>query len=306
MTLVHLVGLSLFHLIIDFMNHVILVVGPSHSGTTISTISIAQHSSIFASGELRNFPYNGQFSSDNMCSCGVSSSKCPFWLSVHHQLQEIPNYNTIDVYDKVFALSNSNYLVDSYHGHDGLEDLIKSINLRQNLRIHLVLLKRNPLLVASSQLKSYISKGRISNTFFPRLKRILVSAVSQKRILSYITSLAEICDLIELDYENLCVSPYEEVSRVLYSVDLESNSVKDIFSSSTVSLKIPPHLNKGNLKLRSMSTIVLHSANHKQILHHLSPLEKLIFRIFHYLPAGFHDKMFKLYSILLDFLPFSS
>lgn len=107
----------------DQRPHIILIVGLSHSGSTILERALACHSEAVGLGEvyhtLRAFTRQGWGRLQRPCSCGTQGQDCPVWSRLSDQPRQAPFQDRlVDLLTHAAATNNAKVLIDSSKRRD--------------------------------------------------------------------------------------------------------------------------------------------------------------------------------------------
>ena len=104
---------------------IIYIIGAGNSGSTMLSMVLGAHSKIFSIGEFSNLD---RFSAlDFKCSCGLSLSKCEFWVNVNsihktpiniHGIESRVDYSDYiesnhNIYSYISNKESADYIIDS-------------------------------------------------------------------------------------------------------------------------------------------------------------------------------------------------
>lgn len=235
---------------------VLLIAGAAHGGTTITGMLLGQHPQIFLTGKLRDFPHGTVFEGENYCSCGEVAAQCPFWLEVRDRFrpyEKAPEAERgLQLYRIISQVSGRSFVGDVTHKSDDVERLMGLTGIELRF-VHVV---RDLEAVVYSRLRKDYKLGRVKGHGWSHLTRAVKVArrwQDQKKL--FLRAESRLGDeALRIDYEELCLQPKEVLKRAGKLLDLDFGETCGNLQQG-LPLEHPPHMLRGNAKLRARSEI---------------------------------------------------
>ena len=235
---------------------VLLIAGAAHGGTTITGMLLGQHPQIFLTGKLRNFPHGTLFDGENFCSCGEVASACPFWLEVRDRFRPYEESPEAEkgphLYRTISQVSGRSFVGDVTHKAHDIERLMGLSGIELRL-IHVV---RDLEAVVYSRLRKDYKLGRVKAQGWSHLTRAVKVArrwQEQKRL--FVRAESRLGErALRIDYEELCLQPQTVLEQTAQLLGLDFGEVIEKLQQGAP-LQQPPHMLRGNARLRSQSEI---------------------------------------------------
>lgn len=235
---------------------VLLIAGAAHGGTTITGMLLGQHPQIFLTGKLRDFPRGTLFEGDNFCSCGEAASECPFWLEVRDRFRPYEDASEAErgphLYRIISQVSGRSFVGDVTHKAHDVERLMSLSGIELRF-VHVV---RDLEAVVYSRLRKDYKLGRVKGRGWAHLTRaIKVARRWQEQKKLFLRAESMLGDgALRIDYEELCLQPQVVLTQAARLLDLDFDEVCGKLQQGAP-LQQPPHMLRGNAKLRSQSEI---------------------------------------------------
>lgn len=231
----------------------VLVAGFPNTGTTITAMILGQHPSVFATGELAQFPDKRHFADHNICSCGQRVVDCTFWLGVRERYLEGPRSDA-RLYGLIAAAAGRELVVDVAHDTDRVAALVDGDSL--DLRVvHMV---RQRQAVVNSRLRRLYGRGIIDPYRSSRVQKIFKVGRRHQQFLDRMERIRKRAGerWLEVDYDRLCLDPEAGLARLGTLLGLDYSAVAARIAAG-LPLERVPHLIRGNGRLRQADTIVV-------------------------------------------------
>jgi len=262
---------------------VVLIVGSAHGGTTILSMVLGQHSDIFVTGKLRNFPHGDVFGEDNVCSCGTLAQSCPFWSEIRQQfgpLQDMPDQQKIpQLFQLISRVSGMPFVCDVSHNVDYARQLADT----GGIDLYLVHVVRDGRGIVHSRIRKDYRIGRLKSSFLGRISRVFTVS---RRWLWHRREFTQLekklgAKAVYIQYEELCRDPRAALQPVGDCLGLDFSEIGKSLGDGELFKRVP-HLLRGNQVLRSSSDIVLrHDTAYRTAM---SWSDRTIFRLATLLP----------------------
>jgi hypothetical protein len=240
---------------------VLLVAGAAHGGTTITGLVLGQHPQVIVTGKLRGFPHGSLFDPENFCTCGQSAMQCPFWTEVRrrfHPFQDEPaeEQKSVALYRIISQVSGRPFVGDVTHKAHDVERLMQNPGIDLRL-VHVV---RELEAVVFSRLRKDHQIGRLEALGWSRLGRTAKVAFRWQRQRGLFARAERALGrkAVRIGYEELCAEPTQVLERVGSLLDLDMAAVSGRLREG-LALEQPPHMIRGNAKLKAQEQIHLRS-----------------------------------------------
>ncbi len=149
---------------------VVLIMAPSHSGSTLVDLVLSSGSNFFGLGEFHAIR-KARYRERKVAICSLHGFECDFWNEkrwsvvenylvqnrLKRFLSNIINYNC-KAYNYIFRESGKSVLVDSSKYPEWIEDSIYMLN-KSNIKPYLIYLNRDPRGVCNSWIRKYPEKS---------------------------------------------------------------------------------------------------------------------------------------------------
>jgi hypothetical protein len=257
---------------------VVLIAGAAHGGTTIFNMMLGQHTDIFATGKLRDFPHGVVFEAANICSCGAPAADCPFWLEIRRRYQPIdeqPNEEKLPrLYDLISSLSGRMFVGDVTH-NVGYAQLLQSID---GIDLYLVHVVRDGRAVVYSRIRKDLRIGTLGTSRWQRIRRIAaVSRHWMRQTSTYSRMEKQLgAKAVRVSYETICNNPRAALRPVGECLGLDFDPIGARLGSGQPFERVP-HMIRGNRRLRSENNVVLRRDT--SYLNEMPRLDRAIFQL---------------------------
>ena len=273
---------------------VALILGAPHGGTTIANLMLGQHSAVFATGKLRNFPHGDVFSehkvaapgdtSYDKCTCGELARECPFWLKIREQYRPYEDKpeqeKTPQLFNLILDLSGSEYVGDVTHNADYAQQLMDI----PEIDLYLIHIVRDGRGVVFSRLRKDYKLGVLQQQRgWEHIKRVFTVSrrwAGQNREFSRLVEKLGPKG-VEISYEDMCRDPRTALKTIGACLNLDFTAIGEQLASGQP-FKKPPHLIRGNARLRQERTIILRYS--PGYLSEMSLLDRVVFQLATKLP----------------------
>jgi hypothetical protein len=253
---------------------VVLFAASPHGAANVSSVVLGQHPRVFATGELRDFPYGRQISDDRLCSCKSVSTACGFWRVVQERYAPfigLPRDEKVPhLYRIIAEESGRDIIADVAQDPDRAEQLCR--NPRLNLRLVHVIKEGQAIVNARLRHRTL----GLQYAGWRQLDRTVKATRRWRHHVSRLTNLETELGprAISLDYKLLCHNPSESLAKLgtFLSLDLTPISAR---IASGEPLSSAPHQLRGSNKL--MDNVVIRYDD--RFRRQMSYLEALAFRL---------------------------
>ena len=238
---------------------VLLIAGSPRGGTTITSMVLGQHPSVFANGNLSDFPHGGgMFDQSNICSCGEPASNCPFWSEVRSRYQPfegLPDSEKIPhLFRIVSELSGREFVGDVTHNRQYAEQLINT----PGIDLYLIHVVRDGRGVVYSRIRKDYRAGRLSRYGWHHLRRVVAVSRHWSRHRRQFGKLERVLGrkAVRVSYGELCGDPAAALRPIGECLGLDFSAI-GLRLGEGQPIKPVPHLIRGNPRLRIEVDVVL-------------------------------------------------
>ena len=245
--------------------HVIFILCPPKSGSTLLEILLGTHQDIFSIGERRV--------NSNICNCGSEIAHCTFWSKINsmsktkniineiNENSDVKNFH--ELFDYILQHTNKKIILDSSKNINFLKELLKREDL---FKVKIIDLVRNPMDLVQIQKKKWlINKRETGMNYYKSIFYIYVFWIKKISLIKKIKFVSTYNEIV-LDKEKSINKILSKINLNLFneiSVDkkqihsLGGSGVRDGYKN----LKYDDNLNYLNFFEFSLSFILLMPLN---------------------------------------------